>query len=42
MERLPQLQPDITLQWAYNNIPVTDPDFLERYVEGLRLAGVQE
>jgi adenylate cyclase len=42
VERLLQLQPDITLQWARNNIPVTDPGFLDRYIDGLHLAGLPE
>ena len=37
-----QLQPEITLRWARKMIPIPNSEFLDRYVEGLKLAGVPE
>jgi TolB-like protein len=42
VDRLLELQPGITVAWARENIPVPPSDFLDRYVEGLRLAGIPE
>ena len=40
--RLVKLQPEITLRWAQNNVPIPSSEFLGRYVEGLRLARIPE
>ena len=40
--RLMILQPDITLSWVQTELPASSPDFLRRYVKGLRTAGVPE
>jgi Flp pilus assembly protein TadD len=41
-ERLKELQPGITLDWAERHIPIANPDDRARYVEGLRKAGLPE
>jgi tetratricopeptide (TPR) repeat protein len=41
-ERLKELQPGITLDWAEQHIPIANPDDRARYVEGLRMAGIPE
>jgi len=40
--RLIELQPEITLRWAQNNVPWAKSEYLDRYVEGLRVAGIPE
>jgi hypothetical protein len=41
-ERLKELQPGITLDWAERHIPIANSDDRARYVEGLRRAGLPE
>ena len=40
--RLLQLQPELSLRWLRRNLPVPNAEFLDRYVEGFRLAGIPE
>jgi adenylate cyclase len=40
--RLRELQPDITLRWVETELPISSTEFRQRYVEGLRVAGVPE
>ena len=37
-----RIEPDITIEKVRLGLPFADPDFLERYFDGLRKAGMKE
>jgi tetratricopeptide (TPR) repeat protein len=41
LQKLKLLQPDISIQWINETVPFANPDALQRYVEGFRLAGLE-
>jgi Flp pilus assembly protein TadD len=40
LERLKQLQPNVSLAWVKENLPLT-PDTMNHYLDGLRKAGLE-
>jgi adenylate cyclase len=41
LQSLKRLQPDISIQWIRETLPFANPEALQRYVEGFRLAGLE-
>jgi hypothetical protein len=40
LERLKQMQPNVSLAWVIENLPLT-PDAMKHYLDGFRKAGLE-